>query len=87
MVFQAVRTRFPLRIVAGMTRMGSFAVTSNNYSFFPITDLSAFAYFLNAGFRRHHGEGIFSEGRQSSKAKISALATVPYPVLNPEVNR
>ena len=29
MVFQAVRTRFPLRIVAGMTRMGSFAITSN----------------------------------------------------------
>jgi exodeoxyribonuclease V alpha subunit len=28
MVFQAVRTRFPLRIVAGMTRMGSFAITS-----------------------------------------------------------
>ncbi|MHB8093255.1 MAG: hypothetical protein ACYDH8_16910 [Syntrophales bacterium] len=28
MVFQAVRTRFPLRIVAGMTRMGSFTITS-----------------------------------------------------------
>ncbi len=28
MVFQAVRTRFPLRIVAGMTRMGSFAIGS-----------------------------------------------------------
>ncbi|MBW6486244.1 MAG: hypothetical protein K0B01_08870, partial [Syntrophobacterales bacterium] len=26
--FQAVRTRFPLRIVAGMTRMGSFAIAS-----------------------------------------------------------
>ncbi|MCK9365367.1 MAG: hypothetical protein M0P74_17405, partial [Syntrophales bacterium] len=32
MVFQAVRTRFPLRIVAGMTRMGSFAITSNEYT-------------------------------------------------------
>jgi hypothetical protein len=28
MVFQVVRTGFPLRIAAGMTRMGSFAITS-----------------------------------------------------------
>ena len=43
MVFQAVRTRFPLRIVAGMTRTGSFAITSiSNY----ILDLHRFLRFF-----------------------------------------
>jgi hypothetical protein len=28
MVFQVVRAGFPLKIAAGMTRMGSFAITS-----------------------------------------------------------
>jgi len=31
MVFQVVRTGFPLRIATGMTRKGSFAIPSINY--------------------------------------------------------